>query len=57
MNEYEWHLLEDKNPVKSVTIGGAEVKPGHRVRLRPRKGGDVFDMALAGKAATVEAIE
>jgi len=57
MNEFEWHLLEDKNPVESVVIDGTEVKSGDRVRLRPRQGGDVFDIALAGKIATVESIE
>ena len=30
---------------------------GTRVRLRPRAGGDVFDLVLAGKAATVESIQ
>jgi hydrogenase maturation protease len=57
MNEYEWHLLEDKNRVESLEIAGAEVKCGDRVRLRPRFGGDVFDSALAGRIATIEAIE
>ncbi len=57
MNEYEWHLLEDKNRVESLEIGGAEVRCGDRVRLRPRQGGDVFDVALAGRVATIEAIE
>ena len=33
------------------------VRPGDRVRLRPRAGGDIFDLALDGKTATVEAIE
>jgi hydrogenase maturation protease len=57
MNEWEWHLLEDKPSIESVTIAGTEVRTGDRVRLRPRKGGDVFDIALAGKIATVESIE
>ena len=57
MNEYEWHLLEDKNRVESLEIDGAEVRCGDRVRLRPRQGGDVFDVALAGRVATIEAIE
>ena len=38
-------------------MGGVELKPGDQVRLRPRKGGDIFDLALAGKTATIEAIE
>jgi len=33
------------------------VKLGDRVRLRPRAGGDIFDLALAGKIAIIEAIE
>jgi hydrogenase maturation protease len=57
MNEYEWHLLEDKNRVESLEIAGTELKCGDRVRLRPRPGGDVFDLALAGRVAVIEAIE
>jgi hydrogenase maturation protease len=33
------------------------MKPGDRVRLRPRQGGDIFDMALSGMVATIEGIE
>lgn len=40
-----------------LTVGGAEIKAGDRVRLRPRKGGDVLDIALAGQIALVESIE
>ncbi len=57
MNEWEFNLLEDKPATISVLVDGVEVKPGDRVRLRPRKGGDIFDIALAGKVATVESIE
>jgi len=57
MNEWEWQLLEDKTPVDHVEISGVEVRTGSRVRLRPRKGGDVMDIALAGQLATVECIE
>ncbi len=57
MNEWEWQLLEAKTPVESISAGGIEVRKGDTVILRPRKGGDVFDMALAGKAAIIEAIE
>jgi hypothetical protein len=44
-------------PPESVEIGGVAVSRGSRVRLRPRPGGDVLDMVLAGKIARVEAIE
>jgi hypothetical protein len=57
MNEGEWLLLEDRMPPESVDVGGTKLKPGDRVLLRPRPGGDIFDIALAGRAATVEAIE
>lgn len=35
----------------------AELKPGDRVRLRPRRQADIFDMALAGRLATIASIE
>jgi hypothetical protein len=57
VNEWEWQLLEDKTPVESMEIQGAQVRRGDRVRLRPRAGGDVFDLALEGKIAAVESIE
>lgn len=57
MNEWEWQLLEDKHPVESLEIGGVQVRRGDRVRLHPRAGGDVFDLALQGKLAVIESIE
>jgi hydrogenase maturation protease len=57
MNEWEWQLLEDKNPVDSLEIMGVTVRKGDRVRLRPRVGGDVFDIALDGKIAVIESLE
>jgi hydrogenase maturation protease len=57
MNEWEWQLLEAKKPVDDLRIDGIEVKQGSRVRLRPRAGGDIMDIALTGKIAVIEAIE
>lgn len=57
MNEWEWQLLEEHTPVLSVTVGGIELRVGSRVRLRPRPGGDIFDIALAGQIAIIEALE
>ncbi len=57
MNEWEWQLLEDKKPVESLDIRGVQVRRGDRVKLRPRAGGDVFDLALEGKATAIESIE
>src|ERR1700722_16815707 len=58
MNEWEWQLLEEKAPLDSIPIAeGVEVRKGDRVRLRPRPGGDVMDLALTGRTAVVESIE
>ena len=57
MNEWEWQLLEDKNVLERVSIHGVDVRAGDRVRLKPRKGGDIMDLALAGQVAVVEALE
>ena len=57
MNEWEWQALEDKTPIDHLEISGIEVRTGSRVRLRPRPGGDVMDIALAGEIATIECIE
>ena len=57
MNEWEWQLLEEKTSVDHLEISGVRVRTGSRVRLRPRKGGDVIDMVLAGQVATIECIE
>jgi hydrogenase maturation protease len=57
MNEWEWQLLEDRNPIESLEIQGIQVRCGDRVRLNPRMGGDVIDLALSGKIAAIESIE
>jgi hydrogenase maturation protease len=57
MNELEWQLLEDKKNVDHVVISGVEVRTGDRVRLLPRKGGDILDIALQEQIATIESIE
>ena len=57
MNEWEWQLLEEKTSLDQLQAGGVEIKQGMRVRLRPRAGGDIFDLALAGQIAIIESIE
>ena len=57
MNEWEFQLLEDHKPLDSVSVMGRTIKPGDRVYLRPKSGGDIFDLALVGKTATIETIE
>jgi hydrogenase maturation protease len=57
MNEWEWNLLEDKTTMDHVDIGGVTVRVGDRVRLHPKEGGDILDIALRGQMAVVESIE
>jgi hydrogenase maturation protease len=51
-----WDGLEGRAP-RTVEVDGVRVGRGSLVRLRPRAGGDVFDLALAGKSAVVESIQ
>ena len=57
MNEWEWQAPRGKNSSGSAENCWSGSRTGSRVRLRPRKGGDVMDIALAGQIATVECIE
>jgi hypothetical protein len=57
VNEWEWQLLEDKTHLDVVIINSVELRPGYRVRLKPRGRKDIFDLALTGKTAVIEAIE
>jgi hydrogenase maturation protease len=52
-----WEELERPPPDFVAVADGVELRRGSRVRLRPRRRGDVFDTALEGKAAVVESIE
>lgn len=58
MNEWEWSLLEDKTGnLDHLEIDGILVRIGGRVRLRPKEGGDILDLALRGQIAIIESIE
>jgi hydrogenase maturation protease len=51
-----WEELERPGPDR-VVVEGVELRPGSRVRLRPRPGGDIWDLALHGRTALVDSIE
>jgi hydrogenase maturation protease len=51
-----WGELE-RHASDSVERDGVVVRRGSRVRLAPRAGGDVLDLALAGRTGIVEGIE
>ena len=57
MNHWEWQLLEDKSPVGKLKLDGVQVGVGSRVRLVPKKRGDIMDLALTGQIAVIESIE
>jgi hypothetical protein len=52
-----WDNWANAAVVQTIRVNGAELKPGDRVRLRPAKRADIFDMALEGRAAIITAIE
>lgn len=52
-----WDPEADRRRLDCLHIGSAEVRAGDRVVLRPRGRADILDLALAGKTATVDAIE
>lgn len=55
--EVPWNEFEGRTPVESVRVFGRDLRAGDRVRLWPKQGADIMDLALAGKVATIEAIE
>jgi hypothetical protein len=48
---------EGRPALQSIGVEGVELTKGSRVLLCPRAGGDIMDIALAGKAAFIEGIE
>ena len=52
-----WDPEADRRRLECLHVGSAEIRPGDRVRLRPRGRADIMDLVLAGKTATIEAIE
>ena len=48
---------EQTNPLQEVDWNGGKLHVGDRVRLAPTHRADIFDMALAGKVAVVQALE
>jgi hypothetical protein len=53
----EWDPWAERPRLERVRVGDGELKAGDRVRLHPLGRADILDLALEGKAATIEAIE
>ena len=57
-NPYDpFNLFATNTHLDAVTVGGTTLRTGDRVRIRPRRRADAFDLMLDGKTAVVEAIE
>ena len=52
-----WNPEAERRRLECIHIGPAEIRSGDRVRLSPKGRADILDVALAGKTATVAAIE
>jgi hypothetical protein len=52
-----WDPELDRRRLECLHVGPYEVRQGCRVRLRPQGRADILDLALAGRTATIEAIE
>jgi hypothetical protein len=58
MREADFNDLEGGPTLKeSIRVFGVELRAGDQVRLWPKAGADIMDMALKGKVATIEAVE
>ncbi|MFW6078027.1 MAG: hydrogenase maturation protease [Gemmatimonadota bacterium] len=51
-----WTRMSTRGPDR-IVVDGIEVRPGSRVRLRPRRGGEALDAVLDGRLAVIHAIE
>ena len=57
MDQIDWDNLEGPPKLEHVRHGDFDLRVGDQVRLCPKSGADVMDIALKGKLATIEAIE
>jgi hypothetical protein len=55
--ETDWDPFADAVLRDTVRVFGVDLKKGDRVRLWPQKSADIMDTVLAGRIATIEAIE
>ncbi|HEX4412049.1 MAG TPA: hypothetical protein VH107_00375 [Lacipirellulaceae bacterium] len=57
IQDFNWNEHFDLARLEVVRVFGRDLRTGDRVRLWPKKNADIMDLALAGKVATIEAIE
>jgi hypothetical protein len=57
LRTFDLDLFGASHRLEVVEVDGVPVRAGDRVRIRPKARADIMDIALAGRTATVEAIE
>jgi hypothetical protein len=53
----QWNPTPRQDSIRSISVAGVVFRLGDRVRLWPLGDADIFDIALKGKTAVIEAIE
>jgi hypothetical protein len=53
----EEQIFGTSQRIEGINIGDVFLKPGDRVRIRPKSRADIMDMALDGKVGIIEALE
>ena len=53
----EEQIFGTNQRLNGINIGGVHLKPGDRVRIRPKSRADIMDIALDGKIGIIEALE
>jgi hydrogenase maturation protease len=54
---FEEQIFGTGTKLEGISSGDVFLKPGDRVRVRPKGRADVMDMAIAGRIAIIEAVE
>lgn len=57
LRSFEEQIFGTGHRLDGINIGDVHLKPGDRVRIRPKSRADIMDMALDGKIAVIEAVE
>ena len=57
LRSFDEDFFGNDRRLEQAELNGIVLRPGDRVRIKPRARADIMDIALAGKVATIEAIE
>ena len=57
LRSFDEDIFGDDRRLEEAELNGVVLRPGDRVKIRPRSRADIMDIALAGKIAAIEAIE